>query len=160
MATKSESNLIKRHIAVLKKAGSRKVEAGWFESDRYPAAKGQRTGMPVAAIARIQEHGAEIKRGDSTITIPARPFMRKAAEDFKQQRKAVQDRIAKRVIDGKITQEQALGQLGEFMAGLIAKSIKNGGWPKNAPSTIAGKGFDKPLIDTGHMFKTVNSKVS
>jgi hypothetical protein len=154
MATKSSSSMIAQHIATLKKAGNKKVEAGWFESDRYPS------GIPVAKIARIQETGATIEHGDVKIEIPARAFMRKAAADFEQQRSAVQDRIARRVINGQITQDKALGQLGEFMSGLIAKSIRDGGWQKNAPSTIKGKGFDKPLIDTAHMWQSVNSKVS
>lgn len=153
--------MIARHIATLKKAAkAKKVEAGWFESDRYPAGKGQKTGMQVAAVARIHENGATITRGEKTIEIPARSFMKKAAQDFEKGRVAVQGRIAKRVIDGKITQEQALGQLGEFMVVCIVKSIRDGGWEKNSKATILRKGFDKPLIHTGHMWKTVNSKVS
>lgn len=86
--------------------------------------------------------------------------MRKAAMQFAQKRSSIQAKIARKLINGEITPEQALKQIGGAMEGEIIDSIKNGGWQKNADSTIKAKGFDKPLIDTATMFKTVTSKVS
>lgn len=39
----------------------------------------------------------------------------------------------------------------DFVKGLILKAIDEGYPPPNAPSTIARKGFDHPLIETGEM---------
>ena len=160
MATKAHSELIARHINALKKVEGKKVEAGWFESDRYPAGKGSSVGEQVAKIARIQEWGATIKRGNAEIVIPSRAFMRKAWSDFNQQRAAIQVKVAKKVVNGEITQDQALAQIGEALVACIVRSIRGGEWERNAESTIKQKGFDKPLINTAHMWKTVNSKVS
>lgn len=156
---KAKSELIERHLKALKGIEHKTVEAGWFESDRYPAAKGKSVGIPVAAVARIQEFGATIERDGHKIVIPARPFMRKAWSDFNQRRVEVQVKLAKKVVAGEITQEQALAQIGDFLVATIVRSIRNGGWEKNAPSTVKKKGFDKPLIDSAHMWKTVNSKI-
>ena len=93
------------------------------------------------------------------IVIPARPFMRKAWLDFSNNRKAIQNKIAHQLIEGRIQPAQALGQIGMALEGYIVKSIKNGGWQENAPSTVAKKGFNKPLIDSGQMWQTVSSKV-
>jgi hypothetical protein len=160
MANSNRSKLIDGHIKALKGLTVKKVEAGWFESDRYGATKGNSVGTPVAKIARINEFGATITRGKVTIIIPSRPFMRGAWSAFKADRNKIQEKIAKQIIDGKMTAYQSLGAIGSILEGYIAKSIMDGGWQKNAPSTIKKKGFDKPLIDTGHMWKTVNHKVS
>ncbi len=154
---KGAGNRLKRHKEVIKGLDGRKVEAGWFESARYKAGKGvsaNQVGMSIAQIARINEFG--------TATIPARPFMRLAAINFNRDRNDIQAKIGKKVIDGVITPEQALGQIGLAMEAKIVDSIKNGNWPPNAESTAKAKGFKKntPLIDTGQMFQNVTSKVS
>ncbi len=79
---------------------------------------------------------------------------------FRSDRKKIQEKIARQIIERKITGDQAMGQIGLILEGYIVKSIRDGGWQGNADSTIKKKGFDKPLIDTGHMWKTVTSKVS
>lgn len=160
MSSGDRSKLIDKHIKALKEAKGKKVEAGWFESDRYGGTKKSATGVPVAKIARINEFGATITRGKTTFEIPARPFMRGAWLSFSTDRKKIQAKIAKQIIDKKITGDQALGQIGNILEGYIVKSIRDGGWQNNAESTIKKKGFDKPLIDTGHLWKTVTSKVS
>lgn len=160
MAKSNRSPLIDKHIKALKEAAGSKVEAGWFESDRYGGTKKDSTGVPVAKIARINEFGATITRGKATIIIPSRPFMRGAWLKFRSDRKKIQAKIAKQMIDKKLTGDQAMAQIGLILEGYIVGSIRDGGWQGNADSTIKKKGFDKPLIDTGHMWKTVSSKVS
>jgi hypothetical protein len=154
------SQMIDNHIKAIREAVGSKVEAGWFESDRYGGTKKDSIGAPVAKIARINEFGATITRGEGTIVIPARPFMRGAWMKFKNDRKKIQEKIARQIIERKITGDQAMAQIGLILEGYIVKSIKDGGWQGNADPTIKKKRFDKPLIDTGHMWKTVTSKVS
>jgi len=155
--------MVKRQIAQLKKLKGLSAEAGWFDTARYVAGKGvspKMVGMPVARVARINEYGATINRGEYKIVIPARPFMRLAAVRIKAKGPDTLNKIAKGMANGKIDPKQGMAQIGMFMEAEIVDSIKNGGWEKNAPSTIARKGFDKPLIDTGQMWQSVASKVS
>jgi hypothetical protein len=98
--------------------------------------------------------------GPHTITIPPRPFMRLAARNFMTKRKALQKKMTDRLMRGDITADQMLAQVGVAMENEIVKSMKNGNWTPNAPSTIARKGFDRPLIDTSLMWQSVSSKVS
>lgn len=157
---KKQDTIVEQHIKALEALKGWSVEAGWFESARYPAAKGKSVGVSVAQVARINEFGAVIKRGKATIVIPPRPFMRGAYANIKQKMPEVQKKIASQLMAGKIKPEQALKQIGLFMEGEIVLSIKNGGWVKNAPSTAKRKGFNTPLIHTGHMWQSVVSKVS
>jgi hypothetical protein len=189
------SKMIARHIAALKTFDGKKVEAGWFETNRYPANDRRQGGVPVAQVARLLEFGGTIQHPGGTpyiedaivggvpagarfvhqsdfegqtlkktkphvINIPARPFMRWAASQFMSVRRPIQKKITNNVMNGKITAEQALGQIGMALEGEIVKSIRNGNWAPNAPSTIARKGFDKPLIESSLMWQSVSSKVS
>jgi hypothetical protein len=186
------SKMIDKQIAILKASANKKVETGWFSTDRY-AGEGQLAGRSVAEVARLNEFGGTIKHpggtkyitdavvnqkfvgsrfvsskfegehkitGPSVIVIPARPFMRLAESKFRAESLKIQMKIASKLIHGSINPQQAMEQIGLAMQGCIVDSIKNGGWVPNAASTIAKKGFDKPLIDSSHMWKTVNSKVS
>lgn len=156
------SKMIQQQIDALKELQGASVEAGWFETDRYPSEYGQ-PGESVAKRAEKLEYGftasLDTPAGPVKVVIPPRPFMRLASAYFTVERRDIENRIAKKLFSGKITAEQALGQIGLAMEGFIVKSIKDGGWTPNAPYTIRKKGFDKPLIETGHMWQTVSSKV-
>ena len=52
----------------------------------------------------------------------------------------------------------ALNRMGEVMQGQLLASIDAMVDPPNAPSTIKRKGFNKPLVDTGKMRKSVEEK--
>lgn len=150
----SDSVMIRKQIAALKAIGEKTVETGWFESDKYP------DGTSTGYIARVVNFGCVVKQNGMTIIIPSRPFMPEAYRIFVADRKKLENGLAKKLLEGKITPDQALNQIGMALEGCIVKSIRDGAWEPNAPSTIAKKGFDKPLIDTAHMWQTVNSKVS
>ena len=86
--------------------------------------------------------------------------MRLAWSNFGKSRAKIQGLIAKQLIEGTIEADQALGQIGQHLENCIVESIQYGGWQKNADSTVEGKGFDKPLIDTALMWQSVSSKVT
>jgi hypothetical protein len=167
------ANRLAVHKNALKQIDGHKVEAGWFESARYKAGKGvskDMVGLSIAQVAKWNEFGTSravestSKDGKTVTTVvvhtPARPFMRYAQALFNKDRHEIQAKVGKKLIEGKITAVQALGQIGNALEGKIVLSIKTGPWPKNAPSTIAAKGFDAPLRDTSQMFQSVSSKVS
>lgn len=156
--------MISAQIKALKGLAGKKVEAGWFESNKYAPRGADGTEEFVARIARIQEYGAVFSRpspkGPIRIIIPSRPFMRGAYKNFLEKRRSIEHSIAKKLFDGSINADQAVGQIAMALEGLIVDSIRNGDWEPNAPSTISKKGFDKPLIDSAIMWQSVNSKVT
>jgi phage gpG-like protein len=193
MVATARSKMIDVHIAALKAAQGKKVEAGWFESARYPAKEGESVGRPIAQVARLLEFGGTIQHpggtkyiddaivggnavgarfvkgsfsgstkvtGPHNIDIPARPFMRLAWKNFSVNASKLQAKIASGIVNRKITAEQGLAQIGMELENQIVKSIRDGGWAPNAPSTVVKKGFDKPLIESSLMWKSVTSKVS
>ncbi len=95
-----------------------------------------------------------------TITIPARPFMKYAYQLFVNGRKRFLSRLAERILKENIPPKQALKEVADYLEYCIIRSIKQGNWIPNAPSTIARKGFDKPLIDSATMWQAVTSQIT
>ena len=115
-----------------------KIEVGFFEGEKYP------DGKSVAEVAAFNEFG-----GGHT---PPRPFMRTLVQNHRKiWRNILQDELPKE--DNAHT---ALATLAEYMVDDLKDYIKIWTYPPNAPSTIAKKGFNDPLVDTGRMMNSVD----
>ena len=67
--------------------------------------------------------------------------------------------IAGLLVANKYDGRRTMAQVGEAIAGQLRESITTFSTPANAPSTIARKGFDKPLVETGHLLASVSYEV-
>jgi hypothetical protein len=120
------------------------LRVGFLENAKYP------DGKPVAFIAAIQEFGAP-RAG-----IPPRPFFRNMIHDKQAEwPKAIKDLILANNYD----MTAALDLAGAAIAGQLRQSIIDLWLPPLAESTIERKGFDKPLIETGHMLRSIDHEV-
>lgn len=120
------------------------LKVGFLANATYP------DGTPVAMIAAINEYGAP-SRGQ-----PPRPFFRNM---INAKQGEWPNAIAGLLRANDLDAEKALDQTGAAIAGQLRQSIKDLTSPPLAASTIRRKGFDKPLIDTGHMFNSVDHEV-
>ena len=94
--------------------------------------------------------------GAYLITIPPRPFFRTMiAKESPQWGKE----LGKLLIDGRYNARRALDGMGKVIGDQLQASIRNFSDPPNAPSTVRKKGFNKPLIDTSDMLKSVDHEV-
>ena len=116
-----------------------------------------KVGFPKGTESTILDRAVYNEFG--TATIPERPFMRDGLRDGIPELKQVNKGLVKRIIDGRLTKQQALNQLGMKGVQLIQNSITGLKDPANAPSTIERKGSSNPLIDTGEMRQSVTHKV-
>lgn len=130
----------------LKALDGASVEIGWFDSNRY------NNDIPVAAVAAWNNLG--------TPTMPARPFMTKAIHDGNATVGALVEQNTKAMVDGNMSPDVYLHNIGLHYETAVVDSIVNGGWQKNADSTIAKKGFDAPLRDSKIMMQTVTHEIS
>jgi hypothetical protein len=138
---KGFDNLARR----LKTLAATKVKVGFFEEDRYD------DGMPVAQVAAYNEFGTRFH--------PERPFMRETLES-KQTRHTLLKGLmmaARATIHQTGSARRLLAILGQVVAEEIKITIAN--YPgNNSARTIAAKGFDRPLYDTGKMLESVKFK--
>lgn len=124
-------------------SGSLKVRVGIFESAKYE------DGTPVAAVAFWNEYG--------TARIPPRPFIRNTVAAHKDE----WPRQAAAILQANGgDMRQTLALLGEGVKGQIVETIQNFKQPANAPATVRKKGFDKPLIDRGTLWRSIGSEIA
>ena len=128
----------------------KRAAVGFFDTAVYP------DGTPVAYVATIQEFGHG--------KIPPRSFMRST---ISEQREAWQKTLAqgaRRVLADKLTVDQMLEAFGMQAAGQIKEKIASIMAPGLADVTISARlrrnnTSTKPLVDTGYLISSVDSKV-
>lgn len=105
----------------------------------------------------INEYGWE--KGN----IPARPWFSTVvdarSQDWMRLWTAEFWRIFKNPDSGK-TAKHLQKYIAEIMQADIADSIEQGDWVPNAESTIAKKGFDWPLVETGELANSITYRLS
>ena len=107
----------------------------------------------------VQEYAIYVEYG--TVHIPRRPFFRKEMITARAQKEISEymDKMTGLVCDGKFTGAQFWDAVGLFCKARIIKSISNGSWAANAPSTLERKSGSKPLIDTGTLVDSIDFEV-
>ena len=143
MSSFSGGDALERKLAEMaEKLGESKVlRVGFLENATYP------DGQQVAMVAAANEFGNPANNQ------PPRPFFRNMIADNKDTWPDDIGRIAQATgFDG----EQTLGLMGEHIKAQLQQSIRELMEPPLSPVTIERKGFDKPLIDTGHMLNSVD----
>jgi len=106
-------------------------------------------GTSVVKVAIINEFGAPSKN------IPPRPFVSASVREHGGYR-AELSQIAKQVTQRKVTPYRAMQRLGMIAQANMRKYITALMRPPNAAATIAKKGFNNPLIETGHLRRIIN----
>lgn len=117
------------------------VRVGVLENATYP------DGTPVAMVAFWNEYG--------TKTSPVRAFFRTTVSDQKKNWVISVQNLMKMHDDPK----KVMGLIGEHMRGQIVQSINTWTDPPNAPYTVRMKGFQKPLVDTGQLMRSISFEV-
>lgn len=138
-----------QQIDQLQQMSKKEIRVGWFPENVYP------DGTPVALVMFWNEFGTP----NAKHPIPPRPLFRQAAEKVNQKMNGFVVRRVKDVLDGKMTADQVPGVLAEAILGTVVTEFKVGGFTPNADSTVRGKGFNSPLVDTGHAAQSVQYKI-
>lgn len=130
---------------IAEKSGkARELQVGFMAGAKYP------DGTPVAMVAAIQNYGAP------AAGIPARPFF---SGMVKEKSPEWGESLGEVLRANDYDSDIALKAMGLGIEGQLQDSIRKLDRPPLAASTIRAKGFAKPLIDTGHMLRSVQSAV-
>lgn len=118
------------------------LRVGILDAATYP------DGTSVATAALYNEFG--------TSRIPPRPFMRNT---IAEKSPTWGDALAKCYQASGGDGPKALALMGEGIKGQIVETINKFSDPPNAPSTVAKKGFNKPLVDSALLLRSVDYEV-
>jgi hypothetical protein len=134
------------HVGILASKGGTTAHVG-------AASKGQT--ITLLELAAIHEFGSP------KANIPERSFIRSTFNNpaGQEELKRVYAKLAKAVMNGKMTAEKALELLG--MQAMVKNTILSGEGvpPPNAISTIIAKGSSRPLVDTGQLVGSITYEV-
>lgn len=117
------------------------------------------------SIATIQEYaiyneyGTISKKGNRHI--PPRPFFRLSVATTKAQ-KEITDFMKfeiEKVIQGEITGEQYLKNIGTFVVKKIREKIHNYNFKPNHPYTVKKKNQSNPLLDTHSLYNSISYEI-
>lgn len=145
--SKKKDNLNKI-IKRLETSMNDELRIGFFDGEMHPS------GNPVATIALINDVGST--------TNPPRPFMSSGLKSILRSstyRKMYADQLRK-ILSGKITPRGAYEEIGKYAVEDLKQLIDDWTNPPNSAKTIAIKGRNDPLVDTGTMMQSVKYKIA
>lgn len=116
------------------------LRVGVLEDATYP------DGTPVAMVAFWNEYG--------TKTAPVRAFFRTTVSNNKKNWVLSIQNLVKMH-----EPEKAMGLMGEHIKDQIVQSIIGWSEPPNAPYTVKKKGFQKPLVWSGQLSRSISYEV-
>ena len=127
------------------------LRAGFLEGSTYP------DGTSVPMVAAINELGRMVYSEAGNYYQMPRPFFRgmisKKSPEWGGQ-------LGKLLVANDYDAKRSLGLMGETIKGELQESIAQFSDVPLAPATIKAKGFDKQLVDTGHMMNSVGAEVA
>ncbi len=118
------------------------VDIGFLDTATYP------DGRPVALVAAMNEFGTE--------KAPPRPFFRAMIQDKSGE---WPDAVAGLLVATDYNTERTFTQVGAAIKGQLQESIATFVGAPLAPATIARKGHEKQLVDSGVMLNSVDYRV-
>lgn len=118
-------------------------------------------GATVALVATVQEFGNPDNRmpGGAAAPIPPRPFLRGGMAKFARQDIGFVRDAVEGAVDGRYGFAQAKLRIAVKAKDRVQREITQGDFEANSPVTVALKGSNKPLIDTGKMRQAVDAVV-
>lgn len=123
-------------------SGGKRVRVGILTDEPKKAAA-----LTLLEVAVVHEFGGG--------HVPQRSFIRATIDAHKADIERLQFALAKQVLAGTITPDQALQQLGARVASWMQTRISDGIAPALKDATVKAKGSSTPLVDTGQLFASV-----
>ena len=144
-------NLARRLTKARRAIDGLTVSYGFYSDQHY-------SGMTVADLARILASGVSFADGQP------RDFMQVAANnrDLQAYTMKILKQITKEALSGRTQFTNKLSALGLYAQTILYQTIHLGtfNYPRNSPTWAAVKGFNKAMIHTGDLIKSISYRVT
>ena len=160
---KKNTKALDKMIKALRKMNGMKVEWGFFSDAEYPDPRGESS---VAEVAKLVHEGHQNGGAFPGTVTPPRPFFDQATADkgnHAEMRKAVK-RLQRMVLQGKITPEEKMEELGELAVKQLRQSILNFRPRTLSQATLdmrewRGESSIDPLIESSLLLDSVEYQI-
>lgn len=115
-------------------------------------------GTDLVMVAAVNEFGTDRAGPNHNTVIPSRPFMRTTADLYAVQLQQEVESEFDRMLGGG-TARKMLSNIGLWYQGRMKATLMTGPWTRNAPRTVAKKGFDWPLVHTLTLWRNIVYKL-
>ena len=136
----------------LQKGQNLAVKVGWFDGKKHTSERSQN--ITLAQIAKWLEEGHMNGGLYPNTWTPPRPFIRIGLMSALKESHWLQKQISfylPQIIDGRMTWTQFYQKLGPSLQKLLQEVMNAWDTPTNSPLTVALKGFNNPLIESGYL---------
>lgn len=147
---KSKTKIIKKPIDAIKELERISTSMKGADSVKVGLPKGSNDypdGTSVIMVGTVHEFGSPSRN------IPQRSFLRATVQEKRRKYKKMFSKLAKKIIDGKLTLKQALNLVGLQVQTDVKEKITN----IKEPELKQREG--NPLIDTGHLRQSITFEV-
>ena len=153
MAYKDTDKGMKKILENMKKLNGMYIKSGFPEGSGTVKGEGENAKeVDIAQIASWLENGIDGR-------MPSRPFVTQAFDNNIEKIKLTMDNLVKLVQDGRMDADAAIRHLAQFNNDLIDKEMEFGSFKELSDATKKRKKSKQPLIDTGHMKKSIQSVI-
>lgn len=140
-----KEDLLSEYLSKLIQMDGTVVSYGYYSEDTHKP-----SGQPMGTIAYWLEEG--------TKHIPSRPFMYQSFSEHQMQSRGFKKAVKDYLYNNK-GWELSFSAVGKEGKRLVKEIIEQGDFQPNSPVTVAIKGSDSPLIDTGYLKNNAKYKV-
>lgn len=147
---KSKTKIIKKPIDAIKELEKISTSMKGADSVKVGLPKGSNDypdGTSVIMVGTVHEFGSPSRN------IPQRSFLRATVQEKRRKYKKMFSKLAKKIIDGKLTSKQALNLVGLQVQTDVREKITD----IKEPELKHREG--NPLIDTGHLRQSITFEV-
>lgn len=167
MITITDKSKVSELMDVLDKLNGTRVEVGVLSSEQdsemVMIASVHEYGVVIDVTPKMRAYlhhiGIHLKKETSQITIPERSYIRTTYDEKQEELYSLIKAYLPQVINLKMTPETFYGRIGAYLVGQIQKKLTDIREPANHPVTVERKGSSNPLIDSGHLRRSITWRV-
>jgi hypothetical protein len=151
---KADTKILDRIRASVKKLDRAYVKVGVLGSKGGDQKHDAESGFTMIELAAVHEFGTSDGR------VPERAWIRLSFQTSEKELSAFIAPLAAAVVQDKMDIMRALGLVGQWGVAEVRRTVTQSDIPPPlADSTIARKGSDRPLLDTGRMLQSVQYEI-
>jgi hypothetical protein len=164
--TVEDDNNVPDILKEISKLQNKRIEIGIFgddDSTMLMIARVHEFGVDIEVTPKMRAYlhyiGIHLKEDTDEIHIPERSFVRSAFDEKGKDMQQMGQKGIEAVLLGKEKADIFLERYGLYLRDLVRKKLRDLKEPPNHPVTAKRKGSSNPLVDDGHLKRSITYRV-